>query len=112
MPEPTPRPDDVPDITGLREQLVHLRQQHGISQAELANRLGVTQTAVSYWETGRRQPGLDDVERWAAALGASPTLLQGSPRAGSNVRGDLRERLAEALYRWTPSSQRAAPPGS
>lgn len=82
----------------LREQLVNLRQESGVSQAELAQWIGVTQTAVSYWESGRRQPGLDDVERWAAALGATPTLLQGSPTAGSNpLAGDLVGRLTAAL---------------
>lgn len=30
------------------------REQRGISQQQLANKLGVTKTAVSYWESGKR----------------------------------------------------------
>lgn len=30
------------------------REQKGISQQQLADKLGVTKTAVSYWESGKR----------------------------------------------------------
>lgn len=33
-----------------------IRQKLGLTQEELAERLGVTQTAVSYWEDGKRRP--------------------------------------------------------
>lgn len=57
------------DAAALRAHLVAVRRGLGISQAEVAARLGVTQTAVSYWESGNRQVSLDDYVAWAAALG-------------------------------------------
>ena len=33
-----------------------LRERAGLSQAEIAEALGVTSSAVSRWETGRRMP--------------------------------------------------------
>jgi Zn-dependent peptidase ImmA (M78 family)/DNA-binding XRE family transcriptional regulator len=44
------------------------RQRADVSQAELAAHLDVTQTAVSYWEAGRRLPGIDDLMKIADFL--------------------------------------------
>jgi len=45
-----------------------VREQRGWSQAELARKLKRTQTAVSYWEAGKRAPGVDDLVELATAL--------------------------------------------
>jgi transcriptional regulator with XRE-family HTH domain len=52
------------------------------TQMEFAAKLGRTQTAVSYWESGRRVPALDDLadmlrvagREWADIFGAGDTL--------------------------------------
>src|SRR3954454_5869429 len=44
------------------------REDAGLSQSQLAARLGRTQTAVSYWEAGKRAPGLDDLVELSGAL--------------------------------------------
>jgi Zn-dependent peptidase ImmA (M78 family)/transcriptional regulator with XRE-family HTH domain len=51
------------------------RQRAHVSQAEIAARLEVTQTAVSYWEAGRRLPGIDDLMKIANILDVSLTDL-------------------------------------
>ena len=38
------------------------RKERSLSQAELAERLHVTDKAVSRWETGRGMPGLESLE--------------------------------------------------
>jgi Zn-dependent peptidase ImmA (M78 family)/transcriptional regulator with XRE-family HTH domain len=43
-----------------------------MSQADLANEIGVTQAAVSYWEKGLRLPELEVLERLASALDVLP----------------------------------------
>lgn len=40
--------------TEIGAWLAHHRKLRGLSQAEVAERLGVTKTAVHYWETGKR----------------------------------------------------------
>lgn len=45
-----------------------LREMRGITQSEFAMKLGVTASAISHWETGRRKPGIDDVVRMAKIL--------------------------------------------
>lgn len=42
-------------------RLKELRESKGISQKQLAIELGYTQVCISRWESGNRQPELDDV---------------------------------------------------
>lgn len=37
-------------------EVKRIRDRLGLTQVELAERLGVTQTAISYWEDGKRTP--------------------------------------------------------
>lgn len=52
----------------IGRQLKLARTRAHVSQAEVAAHLGVTQTAVSYWEAGRRLPGIDQLMSVAAFL--------------------------------------------
>lgn len=45
------------------------RQKAGLSQAELADRLGTKQPVIARWETGQRSPDYDMVARAVAACG-------------------------------------------
>jgi transcriptional regulator with XRE-family HTH domain len=50
----------TPDTaTWVGNRIRQTRERLGLSQGELARRLHKTQTAVSYWESGKRSPGLD-----------------------------------------------------
>ena len=51
------------------------REALGWTQSDLAARLGRTQTAVSYWESGRRGLSLDDLLDVARALGVHSAEL-------------------------------------
>lgn len=46
-----------------------LRDEAGLSQAELARRLKVNKQTISSWETGHRTPNFVDVVRIASILG-------------------------------------------
>ncbi len=45
------------------------RRRAGLTQRELAERLGLRQATIARWERGHRQVGLEDVEAVAAACG-------------------------------------------
>mgnify|MGYP002092707729 FL=1 len=47
------------------ELLKQCRKKQGISQAELASKLGVTQQAVGKWESGKSSPDPSTVARIA-----------------------------------------------
>ncbi len=52
----------------VAQRIRESRLERGLSQAELAERLDRTQTAVSLWEAGKRTAGLDDLIDIADAL--------------------------------------------
>ena len=66
------------ELTG---QLIAVRRRDlGLSQTELAEKLHVTDKAVSRWETGRGMPSVDLLEPLADALGLSVSELLSGKR--------------------------------
>ena len=63
------------DAKATGSLIAQRRKQMALSQAELAERLHVTDKAVSRWETGRGMPGLDSLEPLSEALGLSVSEL-------------------------------------
>ena len=53
----------------LSGQLTALRRQLGLSQTEVAARMGTSQSAVARFEAGDLDVRLSTVERYASALG-------------------------------------------
>jgi len=66
------------------------RERLGWSQGELAGHLGRSQTAVSYWEAGRRALGVDDLVQVAGVLGVAPADLLPSSNQRRSVHALLR----------------------
>ena len=59
----------------FHEQLLRLRKQRGLTQAELANSIGGREKDIARWETGKNLPQPPAVRRLAEALDA-PDLVQ------------------------------------
>ncbi len=55
----------------LAGSITKARIKKGISQADLARRIGVTHGVVSRWEAGTRRPSIDNLVVLAAALGTT-----------------------------------------
>jgi transcriptional regulator with XRE-family HTH domain len=53
----------------LSDELVDLRRHLGLSQTQVAARMGTSQSAVARLETGTSDVLLSTVERYASALG-------------------------------------------
>ena len=43
------------------ERLKELRLENNLSQDQLAKKVGLSHTAIGYWELGKRVPGIDAV---------------------------------------------------
>jgi transcriptional regulator with XRE-family HTH domain len=54
----------------LLDDLIELRREQGLSQVQVAERLGVHQSSVARIESGERDPHLSTLRRYALALGA------------------------------------------
>jgi repressor LexA len=75
------------------------RVERGWSQGRLGEELGVTQTAINYYENARRRIDVDSLMRVAEALGRPMEYFTGeAPRdPATAVRSVLRERLSDVL---------------
>ena len=75
-------------ITGAA--IRRLREQRGITQAELAEQIGVSSKAVSKWETAKGLPDISLMEPLSKALGISVTeLMSGNPVVNKNVSANI-----------------------
>ncbi|MDX6652465.1 MAG: hypothetical protein QOJ38_1246 [Solirubrobacterales bacterium] len=77
------------------------RQREGLTQAELARRLGTTQSAVARLEAGRGNPTVGTVDR---ALRACGHVLE--PRS-RRLTEEVDETLIAAQLRMTPAQRLA-----
>ncbi|MGH3992932.1 MAG: helix-turn-helix domain-containing protein [Pseudonocardiaceae bacterium] len=71
-----PRHTSFPGLQGmldrrraLMNELAAARREHGLSQTEIAARMGTSQSAVARLERGDVDARLSTLERYAAALG-------------------------------------------
>lgn len=73
---------NTPDTLGGR--IARLRKEKGMTQLELADRMGVTDKAVSKWERDVSCPDIASMPRLAEVLGATvDELMQARPGAAA-----------------------------
>ena len=58
----------------LVAQLIRARMAAKLTQAEVAKRLGTTQSAIARLEGGRVSPSIATLQRYAEATGTQPTI--------------------------------------
>ena len=84
--------------------VAHLRKEKNITQKELADRLHVTDKAVSKWETGKGFPDLKLLEPLAQELGVSLVeLLQGERTPSPTL---TKEEAGQAAVQAMEQSQK------
>ena len=67
-----------------------LREAKGLTQAQLAQQISVSDKAISKWETGKGLPDLSLLEPLSSALGVSVLeLLSGQPVVNKNTSGNM-----------------------
>lgn len=55
------------------------RQELGLTQAQLAERLGIWQGSLANWELGKREPRSTELRAWAWELGITVDELLREP---------------------------------
>jgi transcriptional regulator with XRE-family HTH domain len=92
----------VLELEDLGIRILRARMERGLSQAELAERCALTQTQISYFEVGRRQPTLAQFFQISRALDVPlQRLLSGSDRPEGGLKGiasELRNLGIEDLW--------------
>lgn len=66
--------DDLSDEYSIARELIAARARAGLSQSEVAQRMGTTQSVVARLESGKRPPSMRTVERFAQAVGGHAVL--------------------------------------
>ncbi|HDZ73786.1 MAG TPA: XRE family transcriptional regulator [Aurantimonas coralicida] len=61
--------DRLGPIFAVVGEMIEARQEAGLTQAEIAARMGTSQSVVARLENARHMPTFDMVARYAAALG-------------------------------------------
>jgi transcriptional regulator with XRE-family HTH domain len=97
-----------PPDTTARRLIRRARYDAGLTQAELARLLGVSQSVIAAYESGRRAPTVPALERIVAAIGMeiSWTLRYGNG-GDARLRGPIGTRLRENLDEVRSILQRA-----
>ena len=62
-------------ISAFSQNLARIRKQRGLSQADLAERAGLSRRMINHYETQAVQPPIDKIEAIAEALGIKPSQL-------------------------------------
>ena len=97
------------DTKAVGRLIAQRRKALGLSQAELAERLHVTDKAVSKWETGRGMPAIDSLEPLAEVLGLSVSeLLSGRELTAEELPRTAGSLLVESLRRQWRMAWRGA----
>src|SRR3954447_5692705 len=74
----------------VAQRIRRARDARGWTQGQLAERMGVTQTAISYWESAKRTPGVEELLDLARALERDVTFFLPDERTRPTVRAVLR----------------------
>ena len=75
-------------VTGAT--IKQLREKQNMTQAELAEKIGVSSKTISKWETAKGLPDITLLQPLAQALGISIIeLMNGQPIANQNVSGNM-----------------------
>ena len=80
-------------MSGFSEKLSALRRQMGLTQAELAARLGISKSAISMYERGNREPELELLQAMADFFHVSVSALLGRQEELVNGDAELTEYL-------------------
>lgn len=78
--------DALADEFAIAHELIAARLRAGLSQGEVAERMGTTQSVVARLESGRRPPSMRSVQRFAQAVGGRVVLRIESAAKGTRTR--------------------------
>lgn len=96
------------------ERLNALMKQNGWNQRELAQKVGVTQSAIGYYTRGVRLPNSGVLARMAQAFGTTPDYLLGASEfISEDSCGELeylrrKDRIQQNLSKMTPDQLKKA----
>lgn len=93
---------------GYLNKLAEIRERKGVTQDELATRVGVEQPTINRWEKGKREPKFKDLFALSEILEVSVAELLGLEAAPESRSSELSvETLARLIFDLGPSIPKA-----
>ena len=81
-------------MSSFSDMLAYLRKRDGMSQKELADKLGISRSTIGMYETGEREPDFETLEALADTFNVNMDTLLGKVSLSSerdrNVDPDIR----------------------
>lgn len=85
---------------GYLDKLSEIRKRRGLTQSQLAERMGVEQPTVQRWEKGKREPDLGQLQALAGVLGVTAAeLLEGDIASPVGPRLFVKGEVAAGVWR-------------
>ncbi|MFC5446815.1 helix-turn-helix domain-containing protein [Paenibacillus aestuarii] len=72
-------------MTKYGDRIALLREKQALTQEDLANKLGISRAALSHYETSRREPDYDTINKIASFFHVSIDYLLGRTSQPDNV---------------------------
>jgi len=91
----------------IGQRITRLRKEHGYSQIQLAEKIGIIQELVSNYENNKLRLNADMLVRFAKALDVSADVLLGLQQSKTN--GAHLEKIPRRLLRRVEKIQNAPP---
>ena len=82
----------------FKDMLVFLRHQEGLTQEELASRLGVSRSTIGMYERGKREPDLKTLEKIADIFGVDMNYILNHPVTEAAVMTDAAASEYQAKF--------------
>ena len=89
----------------FHETLATLRREKGMSQRQVAARLGISQALLSHYENGAREPGLDFVCRVCEYYGVTADYLLGRSDTPGVLEPETAKEFLARLRALTESAE-------
>ena len=94
-------------IKGLPEKLANLRVKYGYSQKQVADRIGVSPSIVSCYETGMRTPSTEVLLALSYLYNCSTDYLLGKPASSIKIDADgLSDKQIQAIIQLIDSMKK------
>lgn len=83
----------------LNEVIRTLRKRKGLTQEQLAERLGISVMTMRRWEWGERTPDADSIQKISQELGVSISELMGEENTASKKKA-VKQGIFPSLAYW------------
>lgn len=88
----------------IGELIKTARENAGLTQVELGEKIGVTGVAIMRYEKGQRQPRLEQLQAIASVLGVSVDYLLGTEKEKVPAQEDERQKKLDQIYKFADST--------